>query len=73
MTDLSAFKDWLIIIAGNIFIVILVFRCIGAYAKRDWGDLVMNLSAAVVIAFLVYANDSAIALLKQLASAAFGG
>lgn len=73
MSDLSGLKDWIIVLAGNIFIVILVVRALGAYAKRDWGDLVTNLVVAVVIGFLVYANDSAVALIKHLANLAFGG
>lgn len=73
MTDLSGLKDWFIVIAGNIFIIIMVGRAIGAYSKRDWGDLITNLAVAVVIGFLVYANDSAIALIKHLANLAFGG
>lgn len=73
MSDLSGLKDWIIVLAGNIFIVILVVRALGAYAKRDWGDMVTNFVVAVVIGFLVYANDSAVALIKHLANLAFGG
>lgn len=72
MTDFSGLKDWVIVIAGNIFIVIMVLRALGAYAKRDWGDLITNLCVAIVIGFLVYANDSAVALIKHLANLAFG-
>ena len=72
MTDLSGVKDWAILTVGNLFIIILLIRVIGAWAKREWGDLFTNLVGAVVIAFLVYANDSAVALLKQLANLAFG-
>ncbi|WP_237236693.1 hypothetical protein [Rothia nasimurium] len=73
MTDFAGLKDWFIVIAGNLFIVIMIARALGAYAKRDWGDLITNLAVAVVIGFLVYANDSAVALIKHLANLAFGG
>lgn len=73
MTDLSGAKDWVIVVVGNVFIIILLFRVIGAWAKREWGELLTNLVMAVVIGFLVYANDAAIALIKQLGNLAFGG
>ncbi|WP_016996910.1 MULTISPECIES: hypothetical protein [Kocuria] len=73
MTDLSGLKDFAIVVIGNLFIIILLIRVIGSWAKRDYTDLFTNLVLAVVIAFLVYANDQAVALLQQLATMAFGG
>lgn len=72
MTDLSELKDWAILVVGNIFIVLLLIRTVGAWAKREYGDLFTNLAIAIVIGFLVYANDSAIALIQQLGRTAFG-
>ena len=59
------FKDWVLIIAGNVFIVILVIRSVGYYAKKEWGELIGHLLVAVVIAGLIYANDAALALLQN--------
>ena len=73
MTDLSGLKDFAIVVIGNLFIIILLIRVIGSWATRDYTDLFTNLVLAVVIAFLVYANDQAVALLQQLATMAFGG
>lgn len=73
MTDLSGLKDWVIIVVGNLFIVLLLVRALGSWAKRDWGDLITNLVVAIVIGFLVYANDAAVALIQQLGQTAFGG
>ena len=73
MTDLSGLKDFAIVVIGNLFIIILLIRVIGSWAKRDYTDLFTNLVLAVVIAFLVYANDQAVALLQQLETMAFGG
>ncbi len=59
-------KDWVILIAGNVFIVIMAVRAIGYYAKREWGELIGHLMAAVVIAGLVYAPDAAVSLFKGI-------
>lgn len=67
------FKDWVLILAGNIFIVIFVIRSLGSYAKKEWGDLTVNILAGILIAGLVYANDTTISLLKQLWNLITGG
>lgn len=72
MTDLAGFKDWAIVVIGNIFIVILLVRMIGAWAKREYGDLMTNAVLAILIGFLVYANDAAIALIQRLGGLVFG-
>lgn len=59
-------KDWVLIIAGNIFIVILVVRSVGYYAKKEWGELIGHFLVAVVIAGLIYANDQTLSMLKGL-------
>lgn len=72
MTTGAEFKDWALILVGNLFIVILIVRIVGAYAKREWGELLTNFCAAVIIAALIYMNEQFIGLLKQLASLIFG-
>ena len=59
------FKDWVLIIAGNIFIIILVVRSVGHYAKKEWGELLGHILAAIVVGGLIYANDQSVALLKN--------
>src|SRR5690625_6405370 len=66
-------KDWVIIVAGNIFIVILVVRMISHYAKREWGDLLTNFLVAVFIAWIVYSTDTFIGFLRWVAERARGG
>lgn len=63
MYDGMDIKDWVITIAGNIFIVILLFRVLAHYAKKEWGELLTNLLVAVFIAWIVYSNESFIAFL----------
>lgn len=61
----AAFKDWVLVIAGNVFIVILVARAIGYYGKREWGELIMHVLVSVLIAGFVFANNLTISLLKE--------
>ncbi len=62
----DAFKDWIIAIMGNIFIVILVVRSVGYYLRKEWGELVGHLIVAVVVAAIVYFPDSFVTFLKGL-------
>ncbi|MER5971637.1 hypothetical protein ABT112_18200 [Streptomyces sp. NPDC002055] len=66
LTDGSDLKKWILLIAGNVFIVILAVRGIGYYAKREWGELIGHLMAAVVIAGIVYAPNVAVDLFKGI-------
>lgn len=66
-------KDWVLLIAGNIFMVVLVVRAVGYYAKREWGEMVAHLMAGVIVAGLVYATDSSIKLMKTLWDMFAGG
>jgi len=58
------FKDWVLVIAGNIFIAILVLRSIGHYFKREWGELFGHIAAGVLVGGLIYANNETINVLK---------
>lgn len=66
-------KDYVIILAGNIFIVILIVRMISHYAKREWGELLTNFLIAVFIAWIVYSTDTFINFLRWLANTVSGG
>lgn len=66
-------KDWVIIVAGNIFIVILVIRMISHYAKREYGELITNLLIAIFIAWIVYSTDTFISFLQWVANKVTGG
>jgi hypothetical protein len=68
----TAIKDWVLVIAGNVFIIILVVRSVGYFAKKEWGDFIGHILVAVVIAGLIYATDTAITLFKGLAGLILG-
>lgn len=46
LTTGSDLKTWVLLIAGNVFIIILVIRAITYYAKREWGELIGHFLAA---------------------------
>lgn len=60
-------KTWVLVIAGNLLTILIVVRAVGAYARKEWGEMIALLIAAVVVGALVWANDAAISALKALA------
>lgn len=66
-------KDWIIILAGNIFIVILVVRAVSHFAKREWGELLGTILIAIFIGWIVYSTDTFINFLKWAAAKITGG
>jgi hypothetical protein len=66
MGDGADFKDWVLALAGNIFIVLFIVRSVGAYAKKEWSELTVNILAGVLIAGFVYFTDGTIDVLKQI-------
>lgn len=71
MTTGVDFKNAVLLLAGNIFIIVLAVRMLGHYAKREWGEMVASLIGAIIVAFIVYANDAAVALLKRVGEMIF--
>lgn len=68
----TSFKDWVLVIAGNVFIVVLVVRGIGHWVKREWGDLIVHFLVAILLAAFVYMTDQTVAVMKTLAKMIFG-
>lgn len=66
------FKNWVLIIAGNVFIVILVVRAVGYFAKREWGELIGHILVAVLIAGFIYSTDTMLSLIKGVVKLIFG-
>jgi len=68
-----AVKDAVLTLAGNVFIIIFIIRTVGAFAKKEWGELVVNFLAGIIIAGFVYFTDSSVTVLKTIWSLIFGG
>ncbi|MFE9701699.1 hypothetical protein [Streptomyces sp. NRRL S-920] len=58
LTSGADLKTWVFLIAGNIFLIILVVRAIGHYAKREWGELIGHVITGILVAGFVFATDT---------------
>lgn len=66
MTTGAELRDWVLLIAGNIFMVILAVRSVGHFAKREWGEFTGMLLAAVVVAGIIWFPTQTIELFRQI-------
>ncbi|HEY5151593.1 MAG TPA: hypothetical protein VIJ23_17620 [Mycobacterium sp.] len=57
---------------GTAFTVFMATKVFHAYAKKDWGALVVEVLAGVVCAYFVLMPDSAVGMLKTFATSIFG-
>lgn len=60
------FQELALKIVGNIFTVVFLVRALGAYIKKDWGDMISQIVFAVVLVGFIYFTDQAIGVLKFL-------
>lgn len=65
------FKTAVLLILGNIFIIILAVRTLGHWMKREWGEMTAHIVGAILVAFVVYAPDTAVSLLNRAAETIF--
>ncbi|MFF2548369.1 hypothetical protein ACFVUY_38230 [Kitasatospora sp. NPDC058063] len=66
LTDGSALSKWLIVVAGNAFLVFLIYRMVGQFSKQNWGGMVTTVAAAVIVVGFVYFTDTSVALLGEV-------
>ncbi|WP_277062906.1 hypothetical protein [Schaalia cardiffensis] len=64
--------DWVLTIAGNILIIVLVYNAIQYFAQKAWGAMAGLIAAAVVVGSFVWANAQTITFLKWIISQFFG-
>lgn len=57
---------------GSLFTIFMATKVFHAYAKKDWGALVLEGLAGVVCAYFVLMPDSAVGTLKAFAILIFG-
>ena len=62
------FKTWVLLVVGNILIVLIVVRLAGAFARKEWGEMIALLIASVVVGAFVWFPDGTIAVLKGIAA-----
>jgi FtsH-binding integral membrane protein len=61
--DLTA---WVLTVAGNLFAAVLAVRAVGAFMKRDWGEMITMFAAAVIVAGIIYFPSQATDILKLI-------
>ena len=72
LTTGADLKIWILAIAGNLFVVVLVVRGLGAFFKRDYGEMVTLFLSGVLLAGLIWFPDDAVSLLKAIWGKAVG-
>ncbi len=72
LPNLTSVSSTVLTLLGTLFTVWMASKIFHAYAKKDYGSLVVELLAGVVVAFFVLLPDQGVALLQQLATMIFG-
>lgn len=67
----SEISNWVLTVAGNIFIVVLVVYSIQHWAKKEWGQFIGFILGAIVIGLFVYYPQGTIGLIKGISSFIF--
>ena len=70
--NLSSTSAIILSLLGTAFTVFMAVKVFHAYARKDWGALVVEVLAGVVAAYFVLLPDSAVNLLKTFAAGIFG-
>ena len=63
LTTGSQLKDWILVVAGNLFAAFLAVRALGHFIKKEWGEMVTLVVAAVFVGAIVWAPDTVKAFL----------
>ncbi|MFH9355156.1 hypothetical protein [Kitasatospora sp. NPDC017646] len=66
LTDGTAFKNWALLICGNLFLAFLAVRMVGQFMKEEWGRLITTIVAAVAVAGFIWFPDTAKTLLGDV-------
>lgn len=70
--NLTSVSSIVLTLLGTAFTIFMATKVFHAYAKKDWGALVVEVIAGVVVAFFVLMPESAVAMMKNFASLVFG-
>lgn len=63
MYDGAQILAWILALAGNVLIAVLVVRMLSSFAKKEWGDMITNVLGAALLAWIIWGNESFIAFL----------
>ncbi|MEU2395086.1 TcpD family membrane protein [Streptomyces sp. NPDC007369] len=66
LTEGAEIKQWILAVVGNLFAAFLAVRALGHFLKKEWGEMVTLLVAAVFVAGIVWYPDGVKTLLGQI-------
>lgn len=72
MPSFEGLSNTIISILGTLVFIILAVRIVVAYGKKQWGEMVVELIAAVFVFWFVFFPDNAKNTIKQVAQSIFG-
>lgn len=60
----DVFTNWLLAILGNVFLLILVYRAVGHYARNEKGELLGHVALGILVAGFVYMPTQVVGIFK---------
>jgi len=70
--NLTSVSGIVLSLVGTLFTILMVTKIVSAWAKKDWGALVLEAVAGAVVAFFVFAPTTATAVLTSIGTGIFG-
>lgn len=56
--------EWILTVVGAVFTVVLVTNMTAIFAKKDWGQMIGFIVAAIVCGWVILSPDTFIAFIK---------
>ena len=72
MFSLESLKTVILGAVGTFVIIVLIVRMASAYAKKQWGELVTEVAAAIVVFYACFFTANFVAVIKQIGQGIFG-
>ena len=70
--NLTSVSSIVLSLVGTLFTIFMVTKIVAAWARKDWGVMVMEAAAGTVVAFFVFAPTTATAVLTSIGTGIFG-
>ena len=70
--NLTSVSSIVLSIVGTLFTVLMVTKVVSAWARKEWGVMVMEAVAGAAVAFFVFAPTTATAVLTSIGTGIFG-
>lgn len=70
--SLDGMKTTVLGVLGTVIVILLCWRVTAAWAKKGYGEIVVEVIAAIVIGWFVFTPDSAMATLASWRTSIFG-